>query len=126
MSVFSLDVAAGNPVTQQDLDKVCSILGVSIKHNEKDDYLNLLAVYHDSMAKLMAMGGESNHFPPKLSHLTYDRQTTSHKLTMTALSERMSTSHHHPTMNTVHGLGVARSLMATPTHPHSWPARQPP
>jgi hypothetical protein len=57
MSVFSLDVAADNPVTESDLDEACSKLGVSIKDHEKKDYLNLLAVYHDSMVKLMAMEG---------------------------------------------------------------------
>lgn len=58
MSVFSLDVAQGNPVTQKDLDECCAVLGVTIKDDEKDDYVNLLAVYHDSMAKMMAMEGE--------------------------------------------------------------------
>jgi amidase len=58
MSVFSLDVAADNPVTEKDLDEACSFLGVAIKDNEKREYLNLLAVYHDSMAKLMGMEGQ--------------------------------------------------------------------
>lgn len=59
MSVFSLDVAADNPVTETDLDEACSFLGVAIKDHEKKDYLNLLAVYHDSMAKLMGMEGQT-------------------------------------------------------------------
>ena len=65
MSVFSLDVAGDNPVTEHDLDEACSALGVSIKDHEQKDYLNLLAVYHDSMAKLMAMEGQSTF----LSHI---------------------------------------------------------
>lgn len=58
MSVFSLDVSKDNPVTVTDLERACEILGVSIKDAEKDEYVNLLAVYHDSMARLMAMEGE--------------------------------------------------------------------
>ena len=57
MSVFSLDVSKDNPVTTDDLDRACEILGVSIKNEEKAEYVNLLAVYHDSMAKLMALEG---------------------------------------------------------------------
>ena len=60
MSVFSLEVAAGNPVTEQDLDEASSALGVAIKNHEKKDYLNLLAVYHDSMAKLLDMEGQTS------------------------------------------------------------------
>ena len=58
MSVFSLEVSPGCPVTNKDLQDACTVLGVSIKDVEKKDYLNLLAVYHDSMAKLMAMEGQ--------------------------------------------------------------------
>lgn len=57
MSVFSLDVSKDNPVTEEDLNRACEILGVSIKDEEKAEYVNLLAVYHDSMAKLMAAEG---------------------------------------------------------------------
>ena len=57
MSVFSLDVSKDNPVGEKDLDKACEILGVSIKDEEKAEYINLLAVYHDSMVKLMAEQG---------------------------------------------------------------------
>lgn len=57
MSVFSLDIPAGNPVTIQDLDETCKVLGVTIKEDEKEDYHNLLAVYHDSVEKLMALDG---------------------------------------------------------------------
>ena len=57
MSVFSLDVSKENPVTAEDLDQACKILGVTIKDAEKAEYVNLLAVYHDSMDKLMAAEG---------------------------------------------------------------------
>lgn len=60
MSVFSLDVSKDNPVTAKDLDRACEILGVTIKDEEKAEYVNLLAVYHDSMAKLMAAEGIFN------------------------------------------------------------------
>lgn len=58
MSVFSLDVAKDNPVSEKDLEEACNILGVSIKDEEKKDFVNLLAVYHDSVVKLMSMEGE--------------------------------------------------------------------
>ena len=67
MSVFSLDVAAENPVGVQDLNEACSILGVVIKDHEKEDYTKLLAVYHESMTKLMAMEGQTRLLPPKAS-----------------------------------------------------------
>ena len=57
MSVFSLDVSKDNPVTNEDLDRACEILGVHIKDQEKAEYVNLLAVYHDSMVKLTATEG---------------------------------------------------------------------
>lgn len=59
MSVFTLDVRAGNPVTVKDLDEVCDTLGVSICEEEKESYTTLLAVYHDSMSDLMAIPGKS-------------------------------------------------------------------
>jgi hypothetical protein len=62
MSVFSLDVSTSNPVTEEDLRDACAVLGVSIKDEEKKDYMQLLAVYHDSMAKLMAMEGQHHVF----------------------------------------------------------------
>jgi hypothetical protein len=62
MSVFSLDVSTSNPVTEKDLRDACAVLGVSIKDEERKDYLQLLAVYHDSMAKLMAMEGQPHVF----------------------------------------------------------------
>lgn len=61
MSVFSLDVAQGNPVTLKDVDDACAVLGVTIKDAEKSDYVNLLAVYHDSMANMMEMEGKKHH-----------------------------------------------------------------
>ena len=108
MSVFSLDVAKGNPVTRKDLEEACNILGVSIKDEEKAEYVNLLAVYHDSMVKLMNMEGEQLVLsqPPR----TYDSsQTTFLNANSINMSARMSTFHLHRTIHMVHGLGDARS-----------------
>jgi hypothetical protein len=58
MSVFSLDVAQGNPVTTSTVDELCAKLGVSIQEKEKEDYRRLLAIFHDASAQLMAMDGE--------------------------------------------------------------------
>jgi amidase len=58
MSVFSLDVAQGNPVTTSTVDKLCAKLGVSIEEKEKEDYRRLLAIFHDASTQLMAMDGE--------------------------------------------------------------------
>lgn len=57
MSVFSLDVAQGNPVTISTVDELCAKLGVSVKEKEKEDYRHLLAIFHDASAQLMAMEG---------------------------------------------------------------------
>lgn len=62
MSVFSLNVAKDNPVSLQDLQQACEALGVTIKDHERNDYLNLLAVYHESMVKLLAMEGNRKSF----------------------------------------------------------------
>ncbi|OAL17280.1 hypothetical protein AYO22_11845 [Fonsecaea multimorphosa] len=70
MSVFSLDVSKDNPVTTDDLDRACEILGVSIKNEEKAEYVNLLAVYHDSMAKLMAV----EDYIPQVDHDRFERR----------------------------------------------------
>ncbi|OAL26457.1 hypothetical protein AYO20_10125 [Fonsecaea nubica] len=70
MSVFSLDVSKDNPVTTDDLDRACEILGVSIKDEEKAEYVNLLAVYHDSMAKLMAL----EDYVPQVDHERFERR----------------------------------------------------
>ncbi|KAK5955123.1 hypothetical protein OHC33_003802 [Knufia fluminis] len=70
MSVFSLDVSKDNPVTVTDLERACEILGVSIKDAEKDEYVNLLAVYHDSMARLMAM----EDYSPAVDHDRFERK----------------------------------------------------
>jgi amidase len=70
MSVFSLDVSSDNPVTVKDLDRACEILGVTIKDEEKAEYVNLLAVYHDSMAKLMA----AEDYTPELDHDRFERK----------------------------------------------------
>lgn len=58
MSVFSLDVAQGNPVTTSTVDDLCGKLGVTIEEKEKEDYRRLLAIFHDASAQLMAMDGE--------------------------------------------------------------------
>lgn len=58
MSVFSLDVAQGNPVTTSTVDNLCVKLGVTIEKKEKEDYRRLLAIFHDASAQLMAMDGE--------------------------------------------------------------------
>ncbi|KAJ9620414.1 hypothetical protein H2204_012261 [Knufia peltigerae] len=70
MSVFSLDVSKDNPVTAEDLDRACEILGVTIKNEEKDEYINLLAVYHDSMAKLLA----ADDYVPEVDHERFERK----------------------------------------------------
>lgn len=57
MSVFSLNASQGNPVTSETVDKLCSQLGVSIEHSEKEAYTRLLAVFHDASEQLMAMDG---------------------------------------------------------------------
>jgi len=57
MSVFSLEYSKDNPVTLQHLEEACASLGITIAENEKKDYHNLLAVYHESMSKLMELDG---------------------------------------------------------------------
>jgi amidase len=57
MSVFSLEYSPDNPVTLRHVEEACSSIGVAIPENEKKDFHTLLAVYHESMAKLMAMDG---------------------------------------------------------------------
>jgi len=57
MSVFTLDPAAGNPVTTATVDKLCSELGVTLRDEEKDEYTRLLAVFHDATEQLMSMEG---------------------------------------------------------------------
>lgn len=69
MSVFSLDVSKDNPVTTKELDRACEILGVTIKDDEKAEYVNLLAVYHDSMVKLMA----EEDYVPEIDHDRFAR-----------------------------------------------------
>ncbi|KAJ4400373.1 hypothetical protein N0V91_008729 [Didymella pomorum] len=81
MSVFSLDVAQGNPVTTSTVDKLCAKLGVSIEEKEKEDYRRLLAIFHDASTQLMAMDDyvppvdeerfprEEVHFPQKEQNL---------------------------------------------------------
>lgn len=59
MSVFSLAVGSGNPVTTQVLDDICNNLGMKIKDDEKDEYQRLLAVYHDSVVSLLQLPGKS-------------------------------------------------------------------
>ncbi|KAF3036535.1 hypothetical protein E8E11_005879 [Didymella keratinophila] len=56
MSVLSLDVAQGNPLTTSTVDELCAKLGVSIEEKKKEDYRRLLAIFHDASAQLMAMG----------------------------------------------------------------------
>jgi amidase len=57
MSVFSLNAKAGNPVTADTVEKLCSQLGVSIEQEHKEDYQRLLAVFHDACESLMDMEG---------------------------------------------------------------------
>ena len=57
MSVFSLDVKAGNPVTADTVDKLCSQLGVSLEKEHEEDYRRLLAVFHDACESLMEIEG---------------------------------------------------------------------
>lgn len=57
MSVFSLDVKKGNPVTRQTIDDLCQTLGVTLKEEEKGDYERLLGIFHESVEALMAMPG---------------------------------------------------------------------
>ncbi|KAL4869549.1 hypothetical protein BDV12DRAFT_208382 [Aspergillus spectabilis] len=55
MSVFSLAIKDTNPVTRETLDSVADSLGITIAENEREDYLRLLAVYHESVESLMAL-----------------------------------------------------------------------
>ncbi|KAL2829400.1 amidase signature domain-containing protein [Aspergillus cavernicola] len=55
MSVFSLNIKQSNPVTTETLDRVAESLGITIAENEKEDYLRLLAVYHESVETLMGL-----------------------------------------------------------------------
>ncbi|KAL4805339.1 amidase signature domain-containing protein [Aspergillus unguis] len=55
MSVFSLSIKDTNPVTIQTLDAVANNLGITIAEHEKEDYLRLLAVYHESAEALMSL-----------------------------------------------------------------------
>lgn len=57
MSVFTLDTRPDNPVTIQHVDDLCSSMGVTIRNEEKESYRTLLAVYHESMESLIALGG---------------------------------------------------------------------
>ena len=59
MSVFTLDTRADNPVTARHVDDLCASMGVTIREDEKESYRTLLAVYHESMESLMALGGLS-------------------------------------------------------------------
>ena len=123
MSVFSLDVAKDNPVTEKDLEEACNILGVSIKDEEKAEYVNLLAVYHDSMVKLMGMGGEQLVLSQKSR--TYDNsQTTPLNAIMINMSARMSIFQLHRTIHMVRGLGDARSPVRSVRSQHFLMARR--
>ncbi|KAL4984739.1 amidase signature domain-containing protein [Aspergillus falconensis] len=55
MSVFSLNINPSNPVTLDTLDSVAKSLGITIAESEKEDYLRLLAVYHESAEALMGL-----------------------------------------------------------------------
>ncbi|KAF2110968.1 amidase signature domain-containing protein [Lophiotrema nucula] len=77
MSVFSVTPKAGNPVTNEVFDAVLTSLKVTLKHEEKEDYRKLLAVFHESADELMAIPDfdpetdttrfprENVHFPEK-------------------------------------------------------------
>ena len=123
MSVFSLDVAKDNPVSEKDLEEACNILGVSIKDEEKKDFVNLLAVYHDSVVKLMSMEGEQLLLRLRLR--TYDNsQTTPLNATTINMSARMFTFQLHQTIPSVRGLGDATSLARGIRSQHSSMARR--
>ncbi|OJD40409.1 amidase [Diplodia corticola] len=55
MSVFSLHPRAGNPVTANVVDDVCTDLGFSLDEGEKEAYRRLLGIFHDSAVGLMGM-----------------------------------------------------------------------
>ncbi|KAL4976292.1 amidase signature domain-containing protein [Aspergillus desertorum] len=55
MSVFSLNINFSNPVTLDTLDRVANSLGITIAEHEKEDYVRLLAVYHESAEALMGL-----------------------------------------------------------------------
>ncbi|KAH7304029.1 amidase [Stachybotrys elegans] len=55
MSVFSLDVKQDNPVTTETVDELCDALGVKIKSEEKEDYVRLLGIFHDSVSQLLSL-----------------------------------------------------------------------
>ena len=57
MSVFSLNAKAGNPVTTDTVNELCSQLDVSIEKEHEEDYRRLLAVFHDACESLMEMEG---------------------------------------------------------------------
>jgi amidase len=57
MSVFSLKTRQDNPVTLSHLDSITKTLGVTLPDSEKEEYRTLLAVYHESVEKIMAMDG---------------------------------------------------------------------
>jgi amidase len=59
MSVFSLDIDKSNPVTQDVLDDLCQTLGVDIKDEDRSDFQRLLAIFHESVAGVMALPGET-------------------------------------------------------------------
>ena len=67
MSVFSLNAKAGNPVTAETVEKLCSQLGVTIEKEHEEDYQRLLAVFHDACESLMEMEGT------RFGYLTYLR-----------------------------------------------------
>ncbi|KAL3479672.1 amidase signature domain-containing protein [Aspergillus californicus] len=55
MSVFSLNIASSNPVNTETIDRVAETLGITIAEDEKEDYVRLLAVYHESVEALMGI-----------------------------------------------------------------------
>lgn len=93
MSVFSVDPKSGNPVITEVLDEVCKSLGVRIKHEEKEDYRKLLAVFDESARELMAMDGKETNTSAELRTRPYQRcQTTFPKWTSNDFRDNTSDS----------------------------------
>ncbi|KAL4907721.1 hypothetical protein BDW74DRAFT_175501 [Aspergillus multicolor] len=70
MSVFSLNINPSNPVTLETLDTVADTLGIKVAEHEKEDYLRLLAVYHESVEALMSLPD----YVPKVDEARFSRQ----------------------------------------------------
>lgn len=81
MSVFSLDAAAGNPVTLDTLRTLTQKLGVTIDEDEEEDYRRLLAVFHDTAVQIMALDdyipvSDTVRFPREAVYFPDSRENT--------------------------------------------------